>query len=134
MGTSAGKLSNSNVTVSSSTIISNPECSPFMIVCSEGNDDSSISIIDVVHRSSELRTLLPLTAISSLNHLDSSQPSCSEMNSDVSVSCSGLSIDDASLVLGSGRLLSIPKTPTDQPHICRLLQQARVFDIPAVNA
>ncbi|KAK2940131.1 hypothetical protein BLNAU_3283 [Blattamonas nauphoetae] len=125
MGTSAGKLSNSNVTVSSSTIISNPECSPFMIVCSEGNDDSSISIIDVVHRSSELRTLLPLTAISSLNHLDSSQPSCSEMNSDVSVSCSGLSIDDASLVLGSGRLLSIPKTPTDQPHICRLLQQAR---------
>ncbi|KAK2959294.1 hypothetical protein BLNAU_5852 [Blattamonas nauphoetae] len=53
------------------------------------------------------------------------QPSCSEMNSDVSVSCSGLSIDDASFVLGSGRLLSIPKTPTDQPHICRLLQQAR---------
>ncbi|KAK2941106.1 hypothetical protein BLNAU_23980 [Blattamonas nauphoetae] len=90
----------------------------------EGNDDSSISIIDVVHRSSELRTLLPLTAISSLNHLDSSQPSCSEMNSDVSVSCSGLSIDDASLVLGSGRLLSI-ETPTDHPHICRLLQQAR---------
>ncbi|KAK2941577.1 hypothetical protein BLNAU_23506 [Blattamonas nauphoetae] len=81
MGTSAGKLSNSNVTVSST--------------------------------------------ISSLNHLDSSQPSCSEMNSDVSVSCSGLSIDDASFVLGSGRLLSIPKTPTDQPHICRLLQQAR---------
>ncbi|KAK2961891.1 hypothetical protein BLNAU_3328 [Blattamonas nauphoetae] len=134
MGTSAGKLSNSNVTVSSSTIISNPECSPFMIVCSEGNDDSSISIIDVVHRSSELRTLLPLTAISSLNHLDSSQPSCSEMNSDVSVSCSGLSIDDASLVLGSGRLsLSRKHRPTNRTFVVSFNRRG-VFDIPAVNA
>ncbi|KAK2960715.1 hypothetical protein BLNAU_4370 [Blattamonas nauphoetae] len=116
MGTSAGQLSNSNVTVSSSTIISNPECSPFVIVCSEGNDGSSISFIDVVHRSSGLRTLLPLTAVSSLNHFTSSHLPCSEMNADVSVSCSGLSIDDTCLVLGTGPLLSLPYTPSTEQN------------------
>ncbi|KAK2959485.1 hypothetical protein BLNAU_5534 [Blattamonas nauphoetae] len=112
MGTSAGQLSNSNVTVSSSTIISNPECSPFVIICSEGNEGSSISFIDVVHRSSERRTLLPLTSISSLHRFTSSHLPCSEMNADVSVSCSGLSIDDTCLVLGTGPLLSLPNTPS----------------------
>ncbi|KAK2954539.1 hypothetical protein BLNAU_10559 [Blattamonas nauphoetae] len=116
MGTSAGQLSNSSVTVSSITIVSNPECSPFVIVCSEGNDGSSISFIDVVHRSSELRTLLPLTAISSLNRFTSSHPLCSEMNADVSVSCSGLSIDDTCLFLGTGPLLSLPHTPSTEQN------------------
>ncbi|KAK2945484.1 hypothetical protein BLNAU_19557 [Blattamonas nauphoetae] len=87
MGTSAGKLSNSNVTVSST--------------------------------------------ISSLNHLDSSQPSCSEMNSDVSVSCSGLSsIDDASLVLGSGRLLSIRNTDRPTAHLSSPSSTVRRWIIP----
>ncbi|KAK2955749.1 hypothetical protein BLNAU_9285 [Blattamonas nauphoetae] len=116
MGTSAGQLSNSNVTILSSPIISNPECSPFVIICSEGNDGSSISFIDVVHRSSELRTLLPLTAISLLNSFTSSHLPCVEMNADVSVSCSGLSIDDACLVLGTGPLLSNPNTPSTEQN------------------
>ncbi|KAK2941002.1 hypothetical protein BLNAU_24088 [Blattamonas nauphoetae] len=87
-------------------IISNPACSPFMLVCSEVNDGCSISFIDVVPRSSELRTLLPLIAFSPIRKFSSAQPPCSEINSAASVSCSGLLIHVTSLVLGTGPLLS----------------------------
>ncbi|KAK2963403.1 hypothetical protein BLNAU_1444 [Blattamonas nauphoetae] len=49
-----------------------------------------------------------ITSISSLNYFISTQPPCSEMNADVSVSCSGLSIDDTCLFLGTGPLLFLP--------------------------
>ncbi|KAK2952473.1 hypothetical protein BLNAU_12579 [Blattamonas nauphoetae] len=106
-------------------IISNPACSPFMLVCSEVNDGCSISFIDVVPRSSELRTLLPLIAFSPIRKFSSAQPPCSEINSAASVSCSGLLIHVTSLVLGTGPLLSPQDTfdrtessRTDSTHRC----------------
>ncbi|KAK2940683.1 hypothetical protein BLNAU_24414 [Blattamonas nauphoetae] len=98
-------------------IISNPACSPFMLVCSEVNDGCSISFIDVVPRSSELRTLLPLIAFSPIRKFSSAQPPCSEINSAASVSCSGLLIHVTSLVLGTGPL-SLPRTlSTEQNQV-----------------
>ncbi|KAK2943927.1 hypothetical protein BLNAU_21130 [Blattamonas nauphoetae] len=99
-------------------IISNPACSPFMLVCSEVNDGCSISFIDVVPRSSELRTLLPLIAFSPIRKFSSAQPPCSEINSAASVSCSGLLIHVTSLVLGTGPLLS-PQDTFDRTESSR---------------
>ncbi|KAK2949203.1 hypothetical protein BLNAU_15806 [Blattamonas nauphoetae] len=107
-------------------IISNPACSPFMLVCSEVNDGCSISFIDVVPRSSELRTLLPLIAFSPIRKFSSAQPPCSEdKQGAASVSCSGLLIHVTSLVLGTGPLLSPQDTfdrtessRTDSTHRC----------------
>ncbi|KAK2941649.1 hypothetical protein BLNAU_23456 [Blattamonas nauphoetae] len=98
-------------------IISNPACSPFMLVCSEVNDGCSISFIDVVPRSSELRTLLPLIAFSPIRKFSSAQPPCSEINSAASVSCSGLLIHVTSLVLGTGPLLSPRTLSTEQNQV-----------------
>ncbi|KAK2945982.1 hypothetical protein BLNAU_19058 [Blattamonas nauphoetae] len=99
-------------------IISNPACSPFVLVCSEVNDGCSISFIDVVPRSSELRTLLPLIAFSPIRKFSSAQPPCSEINSAASVSCSGLLIHVTSLVLGTGPLLS-PQDTFDRTESSR---------------
>ncbi|KAK2947388.1 hypothetical protein BLNAU_17708 [Blattamonas nauphoetae] len=100
-------------------IISNPACSPFMLVCSEVNDGCSISFIDVVPRSSELRTLLPLIAFSPIRKFSSAQPPCSEINSAASVSCSGLLIHVTSLVLGTVE----QGVWTQQRRIPRLLER-----------
>ncbi|KAK2952210.1 hypothetical protein BLNAU_12769 [Blattamonas nauphoetae] len=93
-------------------IISNPACSPFMLVCSEVNDGCSISFIDVVPRSSELRTLLPLIAFSPIRKFSSAQPPCSGINGAASVSCSGLLIHVTSLVLGTGCVDSTTENPS----------------------
>ncbi|KAK2954899.1 hypothetical protein BLNAU_10229 [Blattamonas nauphoetae] len=98
-------------------IISNPACSPFMLVCSEVNDGCSISFIDVVPRSSELRTLLPLIAFSPIRKFSSAQPPCSEINSAASVSCSGLLIHVTSLVLEL--VLSSPQDTFDRTESSR---------------
>ncbi|KAK2942679.1 hypothetical protein BLNAU_22406 [Blattamonas nauphoetae] len=91
-------------------IISNPACSPFVIACSEVNDVCSVSFIDVVYSETENRTLLQLTTSSSIHQFTSAQPTCFEMNADVSANCYGLSIDDHCLIPGTVDS-SLPPSP-----------------------
>ncbi|KAK2950924.1 hypothetical protein BLNAU_14114 [Blattamonas nauphoetae] len=130
-GTSIAKIWCSSLSIGSSAIVSNWECSPFVVMCCSREEGSSLSFFDVSHTSSDKWTLLPLASLSSSPHSAPIAPPCSRLRMDVSLSCSGLSIDDTCLVSESGPLVSSSPSQTDSP-ICLVstaLSSARLWNV-----
>ncbi|KAK2950932.1 hypothetical protein BLNAU_14122 [Blattamonas nauphoetae] len=130
-GTSIAKIWSSSLSIGSSAIVSNWECSPFVVMCCSLEEGSSLSFFDISHTSSDKWTLLPLATLSSSPHSTNITPPCSRVRMDVSLSCSGLSIDDTCLVSESGPLFCSSPSQTGSP-ICLVstaLSSARLRNV-----
>ncbi|KAK2949798.1 hypothetical protein BLNAU_15280 [Blattamonas nauphoetae] len=105
-GTTVGRLWSSYLTVVRNQIISNAECSPFVIVGGGNGRGSSVRVIDSVHESCDAGVLLPLVWERSSEWekwKDTEREGWGDVGSNF-VSGSGLEVKNVHLIVGSGPL------------------------------
>ncbi|KAK2959703.1 hypothetical protein BLNAU_5192 [Blattamonas nauphoetae] len=105
-GTSIGRLMSSSVRIVGSTMLSNAEMSPFVIVGGGGGVESSIYVIDSVHESCDTGILLPVaweTSLESEEWRERERDDLGDMGS-IWVWGSGMKVSNVHLIVGSGPL------------------------------
>ncbi|KAK2945219.1 hypothetical protein BLNAU_19859 [Blattamonas nauphoetae] len=105
-GTSVGRISSSRLTIDNCPIISNAESSPFVIHNERDDFGSSIFFVDCCHKSIEKSSLLALVSLTPSHTTHSCHTDTDQEVPPTLVSCSGLSLSDTHLVLGSGPLVA----------------------------
>ncbi|KAK2948049.1 hypothetical protein BLNAU_16996 [Blattamonas nauphoetae] len=106
-GTSVGRISSSRLTIDNCPIISNSESSPFVIHNGWDDSGSSIFFVDCSHCSIDKSSLLALVSLTPSHVTNQRHTDNSHDESSTLVSCSGLSLCDTHLSIGSGPLVAL---------------------------
>ncbi|KAK2949958.1 Fe-hydrogenase, simple [Blattamonas nauphoetae] len=110
-GISLSKISSSTLTLTTCSIVSNSQASPFVLFTTSGRDETSISLIDTTHKSSSPETLLPLGMFYQFAPLPSDHSPRGSTRPLHSIRCVSLSLSDCTLLHGTGPLMDFSSVP-----------------------
>ncbi|KAK2946167.1 hypothetical protein BLNAU_18911 [Blattamonas nauphoetae] len=125
-GTSVGRIWSSRLTIENCLIISNPESSPFVMNNRWDDIGSSIFFVDCSHKSIEKSSLLPLVSLTPSRNTHAGHTDTVQKVASTLVSCSGLSLCDTHLSIGSGPLVGFSSSTEQDSRFSKKLESVLI--------